>query len=183
VVIYAGDVPAGNLHGWTTAADPTSPNGTKLVTADNGASSLNAPLANPAQYVDVTFNAPAGTPHTLWLRLKALNNNKFNDSVWAQFSDARVNGSPVYPIGSTSGLLVNLATSSTASSLLNWGWQNGAYWLSQAVTVTFATSGTHTLRIQIREDGVQLDQIVLSSTTYLNTAPGPVTNDSTIVPK
>ena len=87
----------------------------KLVTPDNRASNTNAPLANPSQYVDVTFNAPAGTPYTIWLRLKALNNNKFNDSVWVQFSDARVNGSAVYPIGCTSGLLVNLATDSTGS--------------------------------------------------------------------
>jgi hypothetical protein len=39
------------------------------------------------------------------------------------------------------------------------------------------------MRIQVREDGVQLDQIVLSSGRYLSTAPGPVGNDSTIVPK
>jgi hypothetical protein len=50
------------------------------------------------------------------------------------------------------GLLVNLATDSTAGSLNNWGWQNAAYWLSQATTVPFATSGMHTLRIQVRED-------------------------------
>ena len=38
--------------------------------------------------------------------------------------------------------------------------------------MTFATSGTHTMRIQVREDGVQLDQIVLSSAQYLTAAPG-----------
>ena len=115
--------------------------------------------------------------------MKALNNNKFNDSVWVQYSDAIANGSPVYPLSSTSGLLVNLATDAGALSLNNWGWQNGAYWLSQATTVTFASSGTHTMRIQLREDGVRLDQIVLSPTTYLSVAPGTATNDSTIVPK
>jgi hypothetical protein len=83
----------------------------------------------------------------------------------------------------TSGLLVNLATDSTAASLNNWGWQNGAYWLSQPVTVTFPTSGTQTLRIQVREDGVELDQIVLSPGNYLNSSPGKLTNDTTIVPK
>ena len=39
------------------------------------------------------------------------------------------------------------------------------------------------MRIQIREDGVQLDQIVLSPGTYLSSPPGPATNDTTIVPK
>jgi hypothetical protein len=100
-----------------------------------------------------------------------------------QFSDARVNGAPIYPLNTTSALDVNLATDAAAGSLNRWGWQNGAYWLSQPATVTFAANGTHTLRIQLREDGVQLDQIVLSPTTFLNTRPGSLTNDSTIVPK
>jgi hypothetical protein len=39
------------------------------------------------------------------------------------------------------------------------------------------------MRIQVREDGVQLDQIVLSSSQFLSAAPGSVTNDTTIVPK
>jgi len=39
------------------------------------------------------------------------------------------------------------------------------------------------LRIQMGEDAVQFDQIVLSPTTYLNTPPGPASNDATIVPK
>ena len=80
-------------------------------------------------------------------------------------------------------MLVNLATDVNATSLNKWGWANTAYWLSQTTTVTFPTSGTHTVRVQVREDGVQLDQIVLSPTTYLNAAPGGPTNDSTIVPK
>ena len=82
-----------------------------------------------------------------------------------------------------SSLLVNLATDSTGSSLSGWGWQNGAYWVSQSTTVTFPTTGSHTLRIQVREDGVQFDQIVLGPNTYLSVAPGSVSNDSTIVAK
>ncbi len=182
IVIHASDVAAGQLHGgWSKASDSTSPGGVKLATPDRGQSHTNAPLAAPADYVDVTFDANAGTPYTLWLRLRALSDSKFNDSVWVQFSDALVRGTAAYRLGSTSALLVNLATSQAASSLRNWGWQNGAYWLSQSATVTFAGSGTHTLRIQVREDGVQFDQIVLSPDTYLNTPPGPVNNDSTIV--
>src|SRR5262249_47390761 len=98
-------------------------------------------------------------------------------------SDASANGATVYPLNSSSGLLVNLATDSTASSLNNWGWQNGAYWLSQATTITFASTGTHTMRIQVREDGVQFDQIVLSPSQFFSSAPGPPGGDTTIVPK
>src|SRR5439155_14882394 len=115
--------------------------GVKLTTPDNNVANTAAPLASPADYVDVTFNANAGTPYTLWLRLQALNNSKYNDSLWVQYSDAQSGGSQVYPLNSSSALLVNLATDTAAGSLNAWGWQNGAYWLSQATTVTFATSG------------------------------------------
>jgi hypothetical protein len=184
IVIYASDLPASALHGlWTSASDSTSPNGVTLATADTGFSTVNAPIASPTDYVDATFTAPAGTPYALWLRLKATANSKYNDSVWVQLSDASANGSNVYPMNSTSGLLVNLANDSTGSSLNGWGWVNSAYWLSQATTVTFAAGGTHTIRIQVREDGVLLDQIVLSPTTYSRAAPGPISNDHTIVAK
>jgi hypothetical protein len=49
--------------------------------------------------------------------------------------------------------------------------------------VSFAASGRHTIRVQVREDGAQIDQIVLSPAQYLQAAPGPVKGDSTIVPK
>jgi hypothetical protein len=100
-----------------------------------------------------------------------------------QFSDALVNGSPAYPLNTTSALLVNLATDGTASSLRDWGWQNGAYWLNQPTTVTFATSGSHRMRIQVREDGVLIDQIVLSPERYRTRAPGSVSADTVIVSK
>jgi len=184
IVIYAGDIPSSALHGsWTTASDASAAGGIKLMTPDNGFASTDAPPATLIHYVDVTFTAQANTPYTLWLRFQALSNSKWNDSLWVQFSDARVNGAPIYPLNTTSALDVNLATDATAGSLNRWGWQNGAYWLSQPTTVTFAANGTHTLRIQLREDGVQLDQIVLSPTTFLNTRPGSLTDDSTIVPK
>jgi hypothetical protein len=89
--------------------------------------------------------------------------------------------------------VVNLSTDSTGTSNQGWGWVNGAYWLAQAATVTFPTTGTRTMRIQVREDGVEFDQIVLSPSTYLDAsascptacggAPGPVSNDTTIVSK
>jgi hypothetical protein len=180
VVIYAADIPGSALHGaWSKAADGSAAAGIKLVTSNTSWSTPNAPLASPTHYVDVSFSASAGVPYTLWLRMQALNNDKYNDSVWVQFSDATGG----FPLNSTSGLLVNLATDSTGASLSGWGWQHGAYWLSQPTTFTFSGSGTHTMRIQVREDGVQLDQIVLSASSYLNSAPGPVSNDHTIVPK
>ena len=100
-----------------------------------------------------------------------------------QFSDAQAGGSPVYPLNSASALLVNLATDGSTASLNAWGWQNMAYWLGQDTIVSFAASGTHTLRVQTREDGVQIDQIVLSPDKYFKLSPGPPTSDATIVRK
>ena len=92
------------------ASDPTSPNGVKLITPDTGFAVDRRAGGVAAHYVDVTFNANAGTPYRLWLRMQALNNSKFNDSLWVQFSDAMSGGSSIYPMNTTSGLDVNLAT-------------------------------------------------------------------------
>jgi hypothetical protein len=64
-----------------------------------------------------------------------------------------------------------------------WGWQNRAYWLADTGAVRFAADGLHVIRIQVREDGAQLDQIVLSPGTFLTAAPGPLKNDATVVPR
>jgi hypothetical protein len=116
--------------------------------------------------------------------MRAAANSKYNDSVFAQFSDA-VNGSgaALFAIGGTNGLTVNLASDSTGSGLSGWGWQDGAYWLTQPTTIAFANTGSHTLRIQTREDGVSIAQLVLSQVTYLTASPGSMAKPATIVTK
>lgn len=184
IVIYAADVATSALRGsFTRVASSSAAGGVRLQTPDTGVANTNNALASPADYVDVTFNATAGVPYTLWLRMRATSNSKYADSAWVQFSDARANGSQVYAIGSTSALLVNLATDAAATSLSDWGWTNGAYWFAQPRTFTFGRTGAQTLRIQTREDGFQIDQIVLSPSRYLSQAPGGPTADTTIVPK
>src|SRR5438874_11269752 len=118
----------------------------------------------------------------MWLEVPGNGEPETDDSVWVQLSDALVNGVAAYPIGTTSGLLVNLENCSACGTSA-WGWQNSSWWLAQSSTFVFTTAGPHTLRIQVREDGVMLDQIVLSPMQYLATPPGPVVNDTTIVPK
>jgi hypothetical protein len=49
--------------------------------------------------------------------------------------------------------------------------------------IYFAATGTQTIRIQNREDGLSIDQIVLSSSRYLTASPGGTKNDTTIVPR
>jgi endonuclease/exonuclease/phosphatase family metal-dependent hydrolase len=182
VVIYASDV--GRWQGnWSRGAASSAANGHEMVSVDHGWSTADAALASPADFFEVTFNAPSYTTYHVWLRMSATGDTKWNDSVWLQFDDAMVpSGSAAYRIGTSDGLLVNLEPCS-ACGVGGWGWTDKAYWLSQSARVMFATSGTHTLRVQTREDGVRIDQIVLSPANYLTSAPGQGRGDATIVPK
>ena len=144
----------------------------RITSADNGWSSTDGALASPGNYFELSFPAEANTAYHVWVRLKAGSNSKYNDSVYLQWNDSvDGNGSALYRIGTTSSLTVNLQTCN-GCALSDWGWVDGAYWLSQASTIRFASSGAHTLRVQTREDGVAIDQIVLGAASYLNNAPG-----------
>jgi hypothetical protein len=95
-----------------------------MASIDRGWANTVAPLQAPADYFDFTFTAPSATSYHLWIRMRAAGNSKYNDSVFVQLSDARDSrGNPVFAVGSTSGLCVNLATDSAASRLMGWGWQ------------------------------------------------------------
>ncbi len=59
-------------------------------------------------------------------------------------------------------------------------WQDHAYG-GFGSPVYFSTNELQTIRIQTREDGVSLDQIVLSPGAFLTTAPGATRNDGTVV--
>jgi hypothetical protein len=64
--------------------------------------------------------------------------------------------------------------------LAGWGWQDNGYG-TLGEPIVFAASGPQTLRIQVREDGVSLDQIVLSASTFASSAPGATRNDAVIL--
>lgn len=182
VVLYAADIPT-IVGNWARVGTGDGAGGMALASADMGWSQADVPLPSPSHYVEATFTADGNVPYHVWLRLRATANSKFNESVWIQFSQALdPSGSPVFGIGSSSALLVNLENCS-GCGVAGWGWQDKAYWLQQTSVVRFASSGTQRIRIQTREDGVVIDQIVLSSTTYLASAPGAVTNDTTVVQK
>ena len=182
VVLYAPDFTT--LRGnWATVPNATAAGGQMLSSADRGWSNTDAPLASPADYVEATFSAPSYTPYHVWVRLRATGDSKYNESVWVQFSDALdLNQKPIDAIGSTQALGVNLENCS-GCGVSGWGWQDKAYWLQQPNVVEFSSGTTHTIRVQTREDGVQIDQVVLSPAAYLSSAPGTVSNDTKILAK
>src|SRR5262245_3571620 len=182
VVIYASDV--GRWQGnWTRAAASSAAGSEQMVSTDYGWSTANTALAGRSDFFELNFSAPSYTTYHVWVRVRASGDSKWNDSVWLQFNDAMVpSGSAAYRIGTSDGLAINLEPC-YACGVSGWGWVDNAYWLSQPANVMFAASGSHTLRVQTREDGVRIDQIVLSPSNYLWGPPGQIRNDATIVPK
>jgi hypothetical protein len=53
---------------------------------------------------------------------------------------------------------------------------------SNGVLLRFPEATPRRLRVQVREDGVSVDQIVLSAVRYRTTRPGRAKNDNTILP-
>ena len=181
-VIDAADVQT-MAGAWSKVADPSAAGGIKLSTPDRGAPAPGAPLAAPSSYVEASFAAAPATRYRVWLRIHAQADSKWNDSVFVQFSDSvDGRGNAVNRIGTTSGYVVNLWPCADCQAY-GWGWQRNAYWLADSGDVWFPAGGTHTIRMQTREDGVEIDQIVISPSTYSSTAPGAGSADTTIVPK
>jgi len=165
--VRASDIPENNLHGnWRAVPSATSPNQIMLATPDEDFATPDAPLSSPTNYFEVEFDTPQSLLYTLWVRLRATDDARWNDSIWVQFSDGAVwpTDAPAYPIGSTDGLLVNLE-SCKRCGVAGWGFQNRAWWLNQSPVIELP-AGHHTIRIQTREDGVQVDNIILSPSRF-----------------
>ena len=168
---------------WHTIADATAADGTAIGNNDSGAAKVASAAAAPANYVDLAFDAQAGTAYRLWMRVRADADYWGNDSVFVQFSNAvDAGGAPVYRIGTTSSTTVNLEDGSGAG-VAGWGWQDNGYGANIfGPVIYFDTTGRQTVRVQVREDGFRFDQLVLSARKFLTSAPGPLKNDATILP-
>ena len=181
IVVYASKAPL-KVGAWQVDADSTAAGGAKMRHPNLGAAKITAPSANPASYFEVTFNAEAGRPYRLWLRGRADGNSWANDSVFVQFNQSVTSGdAPTWRIGTTSAADVNLEACS-GCGVSAWGWQDNGYGTGVlGPLVYFAVSGPQTLRIQTREDGFSIDQIVLSPAAFLSASPGAPKNDTCIL--
>jgi hypothetical protein len=179
VVIHANTV-SSIVGSWSQAADGTAADGVRLWNPNAGAGKLTTASASPASYFQATFTADAAKPYHLWLRMKADGDSYTNDSVFVQFSGWQgQTGTPVWRIGTTDAAPVSLEEGNGAG-MQGWGWNDDAY--GSLGTPVYFSGGTQTIRIQVREDGVSIDQIVLSAVQYLNTSPGSFKNDNKILP-
>ncbi|MFL6213220.1 MAG: PKD domain-containing protein [Blastocatellia bacterium] len=182
-VLYASEAPV-RVGNWRVVSDQTAAGGACISNPDRSVSKVANASANPADYFEMTFDAQAGTAYHLWVRGRAQNDSPYNDSVHVQFSDSiDASGAAVFRVGTTDSTVINLEDYLNIG-VQGWGWQDNGWGINvMGQNLYFATSGTHTLRVQVREDGMDIDQIVLSPTTYLNSSPGALKNDTLILPK
>jgi hypothetical protein len=180
VVLYASD--AARAGKWVVEADASAAGGLRVRHPDAGAAKQTAALVQPANYFEMTFDAAAGVPYRLWLRGRADRNYWGNDSVFAQFDrSVDANGAAQFRIGTAGAAEINLEDCS-GCGLSGWGWQDDGWGPGvMGPLIRFAQTGRQRLRIQTREDGLAIDQIVLSPGRYLNASPGALKNDSTIL--
>jgi len=167
---------------WVVTSDATAPGGGKTMRhPDGGAAKIMTAAASPANYFELTFSAQAGVPYHLSLYGKADDNYWGNDSVFVQFSGSvSSTGSARWRIGTTSATEVNLEDCS-GCGLSGWKWQDNGYGVNvTGEPIYFATTGTQTLRVQTREDGLSIDQIVLAPETAAAVAPPPPSSAATI---
>jgi endonuclease/exonuclease/phosphatase family metal-dependent hydrolase len=165
---------------WVRTADATAVGGFAVRNKNDGES--DQPASPNNNYFERTFSAQGGVAHYLWFRMKAENNHYLNDSVWVQFSGTVdvPGGTPIYRIGSTSAIKVVLQ-SCDGAAISSWGWRDAGWCGVQGRAIFFATTGFQTVRVLQRQDGVFIDQIVISSSRYAAAPPGPATNSSTLL--
>jgi hypothetical protein len=167
---------------WVKTADAGAAGGYRMWNPNANLPKVMSPAATPASYFELPFYAEAGVPYHLWVRGLAQDNSYLNDSMWVQFSGTvDASGNAVNRMGTTIGTAVILEDGYNAG-LSGWGWADNAYG-SLAGPIYFSTSGPQTMRIQVRAEGMSLDQIVVSAGKYLTTALGATKNDTTILPR
>lgn len=180
IILHASDMTVvGNR--WQKVSDSSAAGGTAVANADWGQAKITTAPASPASYVEATFRAAAGVPYRFWIRMRAENDAWTNDSIFVQFSGAvTASGAAVNRIGTTGAMGVVLEEGNGAG-VSGWGWADGGYGTVDG-PIYFNADGVQRIRIQQREDGVLIDQIVISADRYAASAPGANKQDRTIVP-
>jgi hypothetical protein len=185
IVLYAAADNVQMAGHWSRIADPAAAGGFRAYDRNLGAPKVLQPLDAPANSITIPFLADPNLTYKLWLRLKADANSWANDSVWVQFTGAMnvPAGDVAYRPGTTPpGLPVSLEEC-VSCGVSGWGWEDDGFGAvnKNGVLIRFEP-GPQMIVIQTREDGVSIDQVVLSAEKYLTTRPGAAKNDRTILP-
>jgi hypothetical protein len=183
VLIYASKTSA-RVGNWAVTADTGAAGGNYIGQPNAGVPKITTPAAAPANYFEINFTAKAGVAYHIWVRGRAINNDWNNDSGYIQFDKSVTStGTAQWRIGTTTAAPIFLEEGSGAG-LAGWGWNDNAYNIGEVPPmVYFSTSGAQKLRIQAREDGYQIDQIMLSPVKYISARPGLLKNDINHLPE
>jgi lysophospholipase L1-like esterase len=148
-----GNVPLGN-YAWTPATNPGySGSGALQALPDDDQSPLNAG-AGPRLDYQVQF-ASTGT-HYVWIR--ALANSNKSDSLY---------------VGLDGGAAGAAAVTGLNVDGLTWKWTKSTQ-TSGIATINVTSPGLHTINVWMRESGIVLDKLVLTtSSSYTPTGTGP----------
>lgn len=157
---------------WAVQADSSAIGSQVVRHPDGGLAKITTAAGSPTHFFEMTFRADAGKAYRVWIHGRADNDYWGNDSVHVQFSDSVTSsGSATYRIGTTSATEVNLEECN-GCGLSGWQWQDNGYGSGVLGSrIYFATTGVHTIRVQTREDGLAIDRIVLSPSTYMSVSP------------
>jgi hypothetical protein len=184
IVLYAGGDRGSWMTGnWSPVTDPTAAGGFRAYDRNAGAAKVTVSSSSPESTLTITFAPDPTLTYKLWVRLKAEKNSWANDSVWVQFSGSTdLTGTPAYRVGTSSGLPVSLEEC-VSCGVSGWGWEDDGWGAvnTNGVRLRFPEGGQQYIQIQTREDGVSVDQVVLSAGEYLTTRPGAAKNDATIL--
>ena len=175
---------SGAVHGsWTLVNDSAAASEMRAYDRNLGRAKVAQALAAPTDYVEFSVFVDETQTYKLWLRGKADGDSWANDSAFVQFTGSLdASGKAAWRIGTTSALAFNLEECS-GCGLSGWGWEDDGWGAvnKNGVMIRFAEGGWQTIRIQTREDGLSIDQIVLSAEKYAVTRPGTAKNDKTIL--
>jgi len=175
-IVLQASKPSAKAGKWTVVNDSSAAGGAKIRQADGGATKIKTAKASPSNYFELTFSATKGVGYRLWLHGRAEGDDWDNDSVFIQFSNSvNASGGVVYRIGTTSATEVNLEECKGCGLKAAWKWQDNGWGKGVlGPLIYFASTGTQKLRVQTREDGMAIDQIVLSPSAHLKSPPKSV---------
>jgi hypothetical protein len=181
IVLHAADNRAGVAGGWTRVPDTSAAGGARVYYPDAGLPKVPMPTLD--DFVVLTFSADPALTYKLWVRLKADSDSWANDSVWISFANWTGGGATDVGGDPISALPINLEECVNCG-VSGWGWEDDGWGAvnKNGTLLRFPSGGWQQVLIQRREDGVSVDQIVLSAEKYLAARPGAAKKDTTILP-
>ena len=152
---FDSNTPQGT-HAWSATATPTGFSGSGAMEATpNNSTNINTGYATTSPQLNYAVNFVKTGIHYVWIR--GAGPSAFDDSLHVGLNGAEI----------TSSDRISFFTP-------DWSWSNNTMGVAVA-TINVTTLGTHTLNIWMREDGMKVDKLLLTTNAgFSPTGNGPV---------